>query len=349
MMSIVRFLLGFTVAVATLALETGAHAYCRTTTCAAPGNFLPTPTACEPASLLSCSIGGATVKNVPLWWRSACAGYDLQQNASRRVSLADATSAAARAFAAWSGASCTGGSPTIMAKDLGPVACAEAVFDQNYANQNVIVFHDSVWPHKPPGAFGPSPTIALTTVSFNRDTGEILDADIEINSADHVIIPTETPGSGVYDLESVLTHEAGHFFGIAHSPDRSSVMFYEDEGGSARHRELTGDDAAAICAVYPPSGLRPVDAKVAASGTQAASACDPTPRGGLGNTCSDPSDTTTSRTGCTAAPTQCGAAPAATGDGWLLALLVITGSAYRRGSRDRLGRGPEPRSRGPSS
>jgi hypothetical protein len=345
----VRFLLCFTVAVGTLGLESIAHAYCRTTTCPPPASFLPTPSACEPPALVSCTIGGATVKNVPLWWRSSCAGYDLQENASRRVTLQDATSAAARAFGVWSSASCGNGTPTILAKDLGPVSCGQAVFDQNYANQNVIVFHDSAWPHKPPGAVGPSPTIALTTVSFNRDTGEILDADIEINSADHVIILTDTPGSGVYDLESVLTHEAGHFFGIAHTPDRTSVMYYEDEGGSARHRELTGDDAAAICAVYPPNGLRPVDTTVAGSGTEAASACDPTPRGGLGNTCNDPSNTPSTSSGCASVPSRCSAVPDASGNGWPLALLLITGSMYRRGSRGRPCRAREPRSRGPSS
>jgi hypothetical protein len=338
----VRFLLCFTVAVTTLALHSSAHAYCRTTTCAPPASFLPTPSECEPPSLTSCVIGGATVKNVPLWWKSVCTGYDLQQNASKRVSLSDATSAASRAFGAWSGVTCASGGPSISAKDLGPVSCADAVFDQNYANQNVIVFHDSFWPHKAPGSSAPSPTIALTTVSFNRDTGEILDADIEINSADHVIVLTDTPGSGVYDLESVLTHEAGHFLGIAHTPDRTAVMYFEDEGGSSRHRELTGDDAQAICAVYPPNGLRPVDTEVSASGTQPAAACDPTPRGGLGKSCNDPSDAPTQTTGC-------GAAPGSAGDAWPLALLLVTGSAYRRGSRGRPGRGREPRPRAPSS
>jgi hypothetical protein len=310
-----------------LGYATSAAAYCRTTTCPTPAGFVPSPGLCEPPSLTSCTIGGATVKNRALWWHSPCVGYSMQRAASRNVTPAAATSAAGRAFAAWSSASCPG-APTISARDLGPVDCATATFNVDGANQNVIVFHDDAWPHP-----GGAQTIALTTVSFNRDTGEILDADIELNSSAHTIALTDAPGKGIYDLESVLTHEAGHFLGLAHTPDATAVMYYEDEGGSARHRALTPDDNAAICVVYPPNGLRPVDGRVSATGTVAASACDPTPRNGFSTACNSPPLGQTTNGGCSV---TAGPGDVAYGSYALLAAVaIVTASACRRGARGR--------------
>ncbi len=42
----------------------------------------------------------------------------------------------------------------------------------------MITFHDGPWPYENTGA----ETLALTTVFFSPDTGEIYDANIELNS-----------------------------------------------------------------------------------------------------------------------------------------------------------------------
>lgn len=312
--------------VVVLLVPRGSHAYCRTTTCPSPTSFVPTATACQPAGLTSCQADGTTAKNIPLWWKASCVGYSLQKDASKRVTLDQAMNAASGAFARWSLADCGGGAPSIAGEDLGPIACGEVAFSVDGPNQHVIVFRDSAWPYKSAveQRLGqPSLTIALTTVSFNRDTGEILDADIELNSADHKIVPTDALTSGVYDLESVLTHESGHFLGFAHSPDVTAVMYYQDEGGSARHRALTGDDIDAVCAVYPPGGVRPVDTSVSPSGGVASSGCDPTPRGGQSSACVAPGSSSSSG-GCAAAS---GAAPGWAG--WPL-LVAMAGLVARR-------------------
>jgi hypothetical protein len=323
--------LGLLCAFLGIAWPRDAEAFCRTGTCPLPEGFLPTPTACVPSGFTSCVVDALTVKNVPVWWKNACVGYDLQKDASMRVSFADATQAMADAFAAWTTASCPG-TPSIAVRDLGPVACTEASFTLDGTNQNVVVFHDDVWPHS--RGNGPSPTIALTTVSFNRDTGEILDADIEINTADHIIEVTTTLSPGVYDLESVLTHEAGHFLGLAHSPSRQSVMYYEDEGGSARHRTITDDDLAGICAIYPPGGIRSVDVSVSQSSAMQAGPCDPTPRNGLSSACSSPAPRQGGG-GCSATPTKSGTG-GAFALGSLSLSLFIAGRAIRRRRMGRL-------------
>jgi hypothetical protein len=133
--------------------------------------------------------------------------------------------------------------------------------------------------------------VALTTV-FSRnhpgalDDGQILEADIEINDVDYqwAIIP-DGPISGrdyeyLYDLTSALTHETGHFVGLAHvcelpgdpvrvdnhgdpSPDCTDVTTVDAEQlnestmyptmgpGDVSLRTLTDDDMAAACSVYP--------------------------------------------------------------------------------------------------
>ncbi len=330
-----RFSSTLLAAVVVTAFASDAAAFCRTTTCPPPADFTPTATQCVPSGLTSCTMNGETVASVSLWWKTTCVGYSLQRDGSRYATLGAATTAAAGALAAWSSASCPA-APSIKAQDLGPVACGDTAFNVDGPNQNVIVFRDATWPHKTAEQIRlnqASPTVALTTVSFNRDTGEILDADIELNTADHKITVTDTPGTGVFDLESVLTHEGGHFLGLSHSPDATAVMYFQDEGGSAKHRALGADDAKAVCAVYPPAGPRPVETSVSASGFAAAGACDATPRGGLSSVCAANTPVKTTKSGCAASPgglAGAGGAPEPAGTSFALAFVAAAAFLRRR-------------------
>ena len=66
-----------------------------------------------------------------------------------------------------------------------------------------------------------------TTVS--TEVGQILDADIYFNPSDSVVsfaTPAALSASPKsYDLESILTHELGHFLGFSHSAVWSAMMF----------------------------------------------------------------------------------------------------------------------------
>jgi Matrixin len=61
------------------------------------------------------------------------------------------------------------------------------------------------------------------------EIGEILDADIYFNPGDARVAfatPQELASSpSAYDMESVLTHELGHFLGFSHSAVWSAIMF----------------------------------------------------------------------------------------------------------------------------
>lgn len=268
--ALARFGAPLAAALVALLAPAGASAFCRTTTVPVAPDFQPRPDKCWD-------------QGVPLFWRNSCVGYNLNRAASRQVSFEDAANGLSRAFTKWTGSSCPtegGGSSrvSIDVRDLGPAECGQVKYNQNQNNQNVIVFRDEKWPH------GSGNTLALTTVTFNPETGEIYDADMEINTFDQRVTLTDPVPPDGYDFASIVTHEAGHFLGIAHSGDQRATMFANYSPGATAMRNLTADDVAGVCSIYRPDGTRTVlDGKV----TQGPS-CDPTPRHGFTRECAPP-------------------------------------------------------------
>ena len=229
---VVAFALGAVAGTAALvAAPRAASAFCRTTTVPVVADFQPSPTKCWD-------------QGNPLFWRNSCVGYSVQRSASRQVAFEDAANGISRAFTKWTGASCptegTGRSRvSIDVRDLGPVDCGEVNYNQNGANQNVIVFRDDKWPHN-----DSNNTLALTTVTFNPETGEIYDADMEVNTHDQRVTLTDPVPPDGYDFASIVTHETGHFLGLAHSGDNRATMFANYTPGATAMRNLTADDVA---------------------------------------------------------------------------------------------------------
>jgi hypothetical protein len=224
--------------------------------------------------------GGSGIYDV--YWSNRCVGYSIQKDASKQVTLAQATQVAAQAFGAWSAATCNGGgAPSIKAMAEDPVECSTVQYNCDGPNQHVIIFRDDGWPY----ANDPTHSLALTTVTYDSMDGEIFDADMEINSSDNTLIVdgpvpdagADTDGGGAYPLLYIMTHEAGHFLGLAHSPDANAVMYALYHAG---WQSLTPDDVAGICAIYPPDGTRNTTL-----GSLTAGACDDTPRHGFTTMC----------------------------------------------------------------
>ncbi len=246
-----------------------ASAFCRTTTEKSPPDYD--------------AVGaGCWGRGVPLFWRNACVGYSMNRAASRKISYEDAADALSTAFTRWTGATCptegTGRSrASIDVRDLGPAECGNVEYKSGVANQNVIVFRDDTW------KYGKS-VLGLTTVVYNPETGEIYNADMEINTLDMQPLAVHDPvAPDAYDFASVVTHEAGHFLGIAHSDVPGSTMYARYDQGQTSMRHLSPDDISAICTVYRPDGDRAVlNGKI----TQAPQ-CNPTPRGGYSPECQE--------------------------------------------------------------
>jgi hypothetical protein len=153
------------------------------------------------------------------------------------------------AFDSWLAADCGGGAtPSFRVHDKGLVSCDQAAYNQDASNQNLFVFRDTEWPYQ-----GSIDALALTTVSYNTETGEIYDADVELNSHDAFFTVTDEDGAISADLQSVVTHEVGHFLGLSHSSDSTAVM--RGTGylpGTTDLRYLTTDDITGVCEIFPP-------------------------------------------------------------------------------------------------
>ncbi len=119
--------------------------------------------------------------------------------------------------------------------------------------------------------------IALTTVSYSTRTGEILDADMELNATNAATgTPVSSLPAGYYftcgptaslcgtvgqsgciyiDVQNTVTHEAGHFIGFAHNPDANSTMYATAGIGDTSKRTLSQTiDVPGVCDVYPTGG-----------------------------------------------------------------------------------------------
>jgi hypothetical protein len=78
---------------------------------------------------------------------------------------------------------------------------------------------------------------------------------MEINATVPLAL-SDPVSADAYDLQSMMTHESGHFLGLAHTPDMDASMWAYQQDGSTSKRILAVDDMAGICAIYLPNGSR---------------------------------------------------------------------------------------------
>jgi hypothetical protein len=185
----------------------------------------------------------------------------------RHISGDDALAAVSEALSQWTNATCNSKKehPAIDAAVELIAAGATAKFNSRGANESVVLYRDDIWPYG-------NKAVAKTTLGLNLDTGEILDADVQLNSA--VFDLAVSPDAGQTDVVAVLTHEIGHVLGLGHSDVADATMRPEAKGfGTAELRSLASDDVDGICALYPPgSNADRADAK---AGDRASAATDP--------------------------------------------------------------------------
>jgi MYXO-CTERM domain-containing protein len=251
-----RFAVGAVLLLSSLA--PAAHAYARTETRPGSGVFL--------------------------FWGTR--GHDFQMDAlgTPDVPGTSAFDAIRKSFATWSGAACS----DLVFPEVLPLEQGDrriGYFPDQY-NRNLILFRTvrcdapGVVPAGDPciteggcnnkyDCWPPergSTTIATTVTTFRASTGQIFDADIEINDAPNpngskftfttVDAPACPPGAPIVscvsiDVQNTITHEAGHTLGLAHSSDPSATMAASAPPGETSKRVLAADDLNGICAIYP--------------------------------------------------------------------------------------------------
>ncbi|MFO0761235.1 MAG: matrixin family metalloprotease [Byssovorax sp.] len=152
-----------------------------------------------------------------------------------------ALAAATQAFAAWNAARDTS-APLVTVRE-GPAD--DIGYHPGSENRCTIRYVEGGYP--PAGK-----ALAITYLTFDGG-GRILDADIIVNggpSRPFSIDPQA--GSPDYDLQSVLTHEAGHVFGLdENTQDPEVTMYFETGRAETQKRDLAPDDEAGLRDLYP--------------------------------------------------------------------------------------------------
>jgi len=213
-----------------------------------------------------------------LFWRARTVPFVLNEAGSASAGSNSSLEAARASFRTWTQPSCT----DFRFEEQPVTSSVEVGFDQNHpsANTNLVVWREvacsevvpsddpcleeggcnnlyNCWEHSPA-------TIGVTTTTFSNRTGEIFDADIEMNGAyfdfstvDMPVCPrsgptTQPPTCVATDIENTLVHEIGHVIGLDHVLNLpSATMYLSAQYGETDKRTLEEDDIEGVCSIYP--------------------------------------------------------------------------------------------------
>jgi hypothetical protein len=149
-------------------------------------------------------------------------------------------------------------------------------------NVNTVLFRDKLCSGRVPGGCTPdsdcgnlndcwefsSTIIALTTNSYEPQTGLIIKTDIEMNGASFAFTTVDEPacvrtgprqpcvcspqGSScvLTDVENTMVHEVGHSLGLDHTDAVGSTMESRAEPGETSKRVIDSGSAHFVCSVY---------------------------------------------------------------------------------------------------
>jgi uncharacterized protein (TIGR03382 family) len=110
---------------------------------------------------------------------------------------------------------------------------------------SILVLED--WPYS-------ERALAVTLVTINARTNELLDADVAFNADEHrfkVLSDDPAQGYAFDDVQNTITHELGHVLGLMHNANAQDLVMYPSAPpGETLKRQLKQDDRDGLLTLY---------------------------------------------------------------------------------------------------
>lgn len=180
-------------------------------------------------------------------WNTDMIPFIVDVESFRESPVSDPVRWVTQAAHAWEVASPNAPRFQIKAGDTGPIG----YHDDSDNNQHGIRFYRHGFPRACIGR----QVLALTLLTRNSKTGEVVDADIIFDGErNRFTILGESmlgvPGA-LYDFPNVVTHEFGHALGLVEDPGHAdATMFPSSQPGEIAKRDLGPSDIASITETY---------------------------------------------------------------------------------------------------
>lgn len=129
-------------------------------------------------------------------------------------------------------------------------------------NTNSVLVLDD-WPYS-------ARALAVTLVTLNARTNELLDADVAFNADEHRFsVLSDEPGQGhaFDDVQNTITHELGHVLGLMHNANvQDLVMYPSAPPGEVAKRQLKQDDRDGLLSLYTDPAAPALESPLPAQG-----------------------------------------------------------------------------------
>jgi hypothetical protein len=191
-------------------------------------------------------------------WTTAHVEYLIQQDGAPGILFGDLQATAETELRRWSTPDCTGVSLDYQGTTAEPAAPDDGI--------NTIQWLSADWAER---GFDPAAG-GLTDVNYQRNAAgnwQIVEADLYVNADNFDWVVRGQPPEGKRELASLLLHESGHMLGLLHpcelmgadgAPDCAATPEFDEAAMNpvyaAGRVELSTDDKAGICYLYPTPG-----------------------------------------------------------------------------------------------